>query len=184
MKLYCMEELFLEHLLIWIQHMEQLWDGMDVGIKQLSIKNAVWWWCPCSSPGTTNTWLVSPRHDIAISTAKTHSVIECILLVTILYCRSSNRHLRVSSWCCRLVRCLRSFIKVCKVYSSSVGELRHHTWVGKAQWSALTSPSRLVVSTERNMLASINTDTGAIGTRLFFYYMHALFYSILMRPRI
>lgn len=82
----------------------------------------------------------------------------------------------------------RSFFQVCRVYTHPKDHLRHHTWIGKTRWSALTSPSRLVVSTERNMLASINTDTGAIGRKLLFYYMHVFlcypFFSNRMASRI
>ena len=124
-------------------------------------------------------YLVSPRNDNAIFTAKTHSLLECIVLVIIMHRRSCNCHLRVSSWYCRLVRHCRSL--ECVGYTHPVGELRHHTWIGKARWSALTAPSQLVVSTERNMLASINTDTGAIGTRLFLFVTCTCSYEILMR---
>lgn len=76
----------------------------------------------------------------------------------------------------------RSFFQVCRVYTHPKDHLRHHTWIGKTRWSALTSPSRLVVSTERNMLASINTDTGAIGRKLLFFITCTCSYAMFSFP--
>lgn len=156
---------------------------MDVGIKQLSTKNEVWWCLHVQVrtrqiPGWSSREMTmpSPRRKRIQLLSALLLLLSCIAVpATAIYASQAG----VVDWyviCVPLSNCV-------KVYSSSIGALRHHTWVGKARWSALTSPSRLVVSTERNMLASINTDTGAIGTRLFFYCMHVLFYTILMLSR-
>ncbi|KAI9314818.1 hypothetical protein BX666DRAFT_1861888 [Dichotomocladium elegans] len=52
------------------------------------------------------------------------------------------------------------------IYESQAGVFDwHHAWVGKAKWSSLTDSSRVVIGTERNVLASLNTDTGDIVWR-------------------
>ncbi|KAI7878778.1 DUF1620-domain-containing protein [Lichtheimia hyalospora FSU 10163] len=77
---------------------------------------------------------------------------------------SRRKHIHFLSALFLLLSCIA--IPATAIYASQAGIVDwHHTWIGKARWSALTAPSQLVVSTERNMLASINTDTGAIVWR-------------------
>jgi hypothetical protein len=43
---------------------------------------------------------------------------------------------------------------------------RHHAWIGKPRWTAHyqhDASSHVIISTERNVLASLDASTGAIG---------------------
>ncbi|KAI8141918.1 hypothetical protein BJV82DRAFT_670011 [Fennellomyces sp. T-0311] len=52
------------------------------------------------------------------------------------------------------------------IYESQAGVIDwHHAWVGKSRWAAPIGTSRLVVGTERNVLASLDTESGDIVWR-------------------
>ncbi|KAI9472951.1 hypothetical protein BDB00DRAFT_860797 [Zychaea mexicana] len=52
------------------------------------------------------------------------------------------------------------------IYESQAGVIDwHHAWVGKTRWAHSIGTSRLVVGTERNVMASLDTESGAIVWR-------------------
>ncbi|KAG2223376.1 hypothetical protein INT45_002871 [Circinella minor] len=63
-----------------------------------------------------------------------------------------------------ILQCLTPSINA--IYESQAGVIDwHHAWVGKTRWAQSTGTSKFIVGTERNVLASLDTESGAIVWR-------------------